>query len=146
MYVVLLMLWSYVLYYRKRGDGKKKNNFPQYRQHTLLGLQDSILYLTLRTVGLLVVPADSDPMAVDGIINGRRRVQREEGEESVVMKHLKFSLGMEDELAHAGRDGRIRLARSNSQERTGKKNRYYYVITGLANRIHTSSVQNPVGQ
>ena len=66
-------------------------------------------------------------MAGGGITNGRRRVQREEGEEPVVVsKHLGFSLGVENERAHAGRDGRIRLARSNSCRRGGEKKQFLY--------------------
>ena len=61
----------------------------------------------------------TDPMAVDGM-SGRRCGRREEGKESV-SKHLpiKFSPGVDNERAGAGRDGWTCLARPNSQARMG---------------------------
>ena len=49
-------------------------------------------------------------MAVDSV-DGRRRGNREEPRDI-------FSLSVENEQADAGRDGRARLARPNSQART----------------------------
>ena len=59
-------------------------------------------------------------MAVD-VLCGRRREKREESRELSTI----FSLSVENEHADAGRDGRTRLTRPNSQARTGTGNVHF---------------------
>ena len=56
----------------------------------------------------------TDPMAYGGFINGRHRGTREESRKHQIQPEYG------DEQADAGRDGWTRLARPNSQARTGK--------------------------
>ena len=61
-------------------------------------------------------------MAVGGKRNGRRRRNREESREEAPDS----ALSVENEQADAGRDGRTRLERPNSQTRTGTEKHFHF--------------------